>query len=259
MKKKLLFFLSVLLVCNTGFAQSTIRRNSAKDVKSVVSSNSASKKPVNRNYTASGKYIETSQYVDLGLPSETYWASCNLGASSPEQSGGYYAWGELETKTSYTWSNYFDSKDYFGKEFKQFYQNAEMPSITCGYNDAATMNLGIPFCIPTGSVITELFDKCKWEVTTYRGVWGCAVTGPNGKSIFIPAAGYKDGSSILQKGQIGNFMSGNLVENEDNSVYCVSFNRKEVYLSHIYRYCGLTIRPAFLKPYLDYLKQQNQQ
>lgn len=253
--KSIFIFVLLLSFCNSMWAQGVIKRNPAKDVKSTSSSVS-SNKTNNRNYTTSGKYIETSPYVDLGLPSEIYWASCNLGANSPEQSGGYYAWGELQTKSSYAWSNYFDTDSYNGSSFKQFCRTAEMPSITCGTNDAATMNLGIPFCIPSGVMITELFELCKWEFTTYRGVSGCAVTGPNGKSIFIPAAGYKDGTSTLQRGTMGNFMSGNLYEDEDKSAYCVTFTSKEVYRSHIDRYCGLTIRPAFLKPYLDYLKQQ---
>lgn len=259
MKKFNVFvFLSLLLLFgNSVYGQSVIKRNSAKDVKST-SSGVSSKKINLRDYTASGKYIATSQYVDLGLPSETYWASCNLGANSPEQSGGYYAWGELQPKSSYSWSNYFDTDSYDGSSFKQFYRSAEMPHITAGLNDAAVMNLGIPFVIPSGVMINELFEYCKWEFTTYRGVSGCSVTGPNGKSIFIPATGYKDGTTTFQKGTMGNYMSGNLYEDEDKSAYCVTFTKKEVYMSHIDRYCGLTIRPAFMKQYLDYLKQQGE-
>lgn len=115
--------------------------------------------------------IETTKAVDLGLPSKTIWAGWNIDASSPEGKGGYYAYGEITTKTEYS------RNDYVGKwKFKAGDPEA----------DVATHKWGEDWCMPTTKQVKELKEKCTWTYYTYNGVDGVAVTGPNGKSIFLP-------------------------------------------------------------------------
>ena len=125
--------------------------------------------------------LSAGKVVDLGL--SVYWASCNLGAEKPEESGEYYAWGETKPKSKYSESNYS-------------YYNANTASyIDIGNNisrtsyDAATVNLGNDWRIPTKDEMEELTNKCTWEWVQVSSVNGYKVTGSNGNSIFLPAAG----------------------------------------------------------------------
>lgn len=115
-------------------------------------------------------------YVDLGLPSGTMWATCNVGASKPEEFGDYFAWGETSPKTIYSRENYAYKLNPITLPLEQ---------------DAANVNMGGTWQMPTVNEIRELQDKCKWEWTKYKKSKGWMVTGPNGNSIFFPAAGYR--------------------------------------------------------------------
>jgi len=130
--------------------------------------------------------------IDLGLPSGTKWACCNVGASTPEDYGSYYAWGETSPKSVYS------------KETYQYYQNGNFVNIGSdiagtGY-DAATANWGAPWRMPTRIQCKELGNKCTSVWTTQNGVSVRKFTGPNGGTIFIPAAGYRKGSSKVGSG-----------------------------------------------------------
>lgn len=118
------------------------------------------------------------EYVDLGLPSGTKWATCNIGAEFPSMYGEYFAWGETKTKKKYTDKN---SKTYK----KQTPQSiARDPKY-----DASTFLWGKQWQIPSVQQYQELIDNCKWDVITVLGVPGCMITGPNENSIFLPLAG----------------------------------------------------------------------
>ena len=116
-------------------------------------------------------------YVDLGLPSGLKWATCNVGASSPEDYGDYFAWGETNPKTEYTWGNSVT----YGEQMSDISGNAQY--------DAATANWGGSWRMPTKEQMEELVEHCEWEWTQVNGVNGSKVTGPNGSCIFLPAAG----------------------------------------------------------------------
>ena len=133
------------------------------------------------------------EYVDLGL--SVKWATCNVGANKPEDYGNYYAWGETSTKSSYTESN---SKTY-GKQMSDIKGNSQY--------DAARANWGGIWRLPTRAELEELKNKCTWTWTAQNGVKGYKVTGPNGNSIFLPAAGYRYGSSLDGGGDYGNYWS----------------------------------------------------
>ena len=132
--------------------------------------------------------VSAGQVVDLGL--SVYWASCNVGAESPEEYGDYYAWGETKTKNSYTLDNY----SYYNNSTKQYIDIGS--DIACTQYDAATANLGSDWRMPTRQEMIELKDKCTWEWTQISNVNGYKVTGPNGNTIFLPAAGTIISSSV---------------------------------------------------------------
>ena len=132
--------------------------------------------------------------VDLGLPSGTLWADRNVGADAPEAYGDYFAWGEIEPKTTYSWSNYKWCNGSYNTLTKY------CTNSSCGTvdnkttldpeDDAAYVNMGSEWRMPTVIEIRELYSNiCTWDSATKNGVEGFKVTGPNGNCIFIPAAG----------------------------------------------------------------------
>ena len=130
--------------------------------------------------------------VDLGL--SVKWASCNVGANSPEEFGDYFAWGEVHPKTDYG-------------DFSVT-NGVSMPDISgIPQYDAATANWGGAWRMPTKAEQQELLSNCTWEWTTLNGVNGSKVTGSNGNSIFLPAAGYRYGTSSSYVGSRGYYWS----------------------------------------------------
>lgn len=123
------------------------------------------------NNTPPSEYNDS--IVDLGL--SVKWASFNVGASKPEDYGGYFAWGEVREKTFYDITNY----SYNG------------PLTLSSLNDVATVQWGSKWRMPKVSECRELLNKCQWSDETYNGVSGYKVTGPNGNFIFLPMTGGK--------------------------------------------------------------------
>lgn len=134
-------------------------------------------------YRATGT-VYGHQYVDLGL--SVKWATCNMGAASPSDFGHYYAWGETETKYNYVKDN---SVTYGRKKMSDISGNPEY--------DAVRANWGGTWRLPTQAEMQELISDCRWEWTKHAGYYGYKVTGPNGNSIFLPAASYCRG--VLSK------------------------------------------------------------
>ena len=174
------------------------------------------------------------EYVDLGLPSGLKWATCNVGASKPEDFGNYYAWGETSTKTEYMEDN---SKTY-GKSMLDIAGNSNY--------DAARANWGGTWRMPTKSEMQELINKCNWEWTTHNGVKGYKVTGPNGNSIFLPAAGIRLGSSVDDAGSFGSYWSSTPNEDiTDEAYYVLPFNSDEYCMDYCYySNVGGSVRPV---------------
>ena len=174
------------------------------------------------------------EYVDLGLPSGLKWATCNVGADSPEDYGDYYAWGEIETKSEYTEDN---SKTY-GKSMSDISGNAMY--------DVARAKWGGNWRMPTMEELEELNSKCTWQWTTQKGINGYKVTGPNGNSIFIPAAGCRTGSSLNSAGGSGFYWSSTPYESEgdDNNACELGFYSSNHNVYRMYRDYGLSVRPV---------------
>lgn len=154
--------------------------------------------------------------VDLGL--SVKWACCNVGANSPEDYGDHFAWGETSPKSSYTEKNYQHLVDYDEGEFADLGDISGNPQY-----DAATANWGGAWRMPTKAEIIELKDNCTWEWTSLNGVNGQRVTGSNGNSIFLPAAGYRYGSSSYDVGSYGGCWSSTPCEDDDFYAYCLDF------------------------------------
>lgn len=131
------------------------------------------------------------EYVDMGLASGTLWATCNVGADSPEKYGWYVSWGETTEKSYYSWSNYYLFEPYNTTDLNDG-------------QDLACVKLGNGWRMPTMAELEELLT-CSWSWEEYNGVQGARVTGPNGNSIFLPAASFKDESGQPLEGTYGSY------------------------------------------------------
>ena len=179
--------------------------------------------------------------VDLGLCVK--WATCNVGASSPEEYGDYFAWGETTTKSEYTEENYPTYRLRISELEAQGYIDSE-GNLTAQY-DAATANWGGNWRMPTDDEMQELIDNCTWTWTTQNGVEGYNVKGPNGNSIFLPAAGYRYGSSLNDDGYGGDYWSSTPC---DAFFALTAYGLKLKYINgsefeDFSRHCGFTVRP----------------
>ena len=181
--------------------------------------------------------------VDLGL--SVKWACCNVGANSPEGYGDYFAWGETSPKSSYTPENYQHWVGYYGYEEDWYIEYVTLNSDISGtQHDAATANWGGAWRMPTESEIKELIENCTWEWTAFNGVNGMEVTGPNGNSIFLPAAGFRYGASSDYVGSGGCCWSSTPVENYFWCAYRFSFVSGNHDWNWFSRYRGLPVRPV---------------
>ena len=176
--------------------------------------------------------INGHEYVDLGLPSGLKWATCNVGASSPEEYGDYYAWGEIETKSEYRIDKCKTSK----KSMKDISGNATY--------DVARAKWGGSWRLPTKKELEELENNCKWEWTTQNGKQGYKVTGPNGNSIFLPAAGVCDGFSLYNAGVYGYCWSSSPYESYDSGAYNLVFGGSHRGIGWDHRGIGRSVRPV---------------
>ena len=199
--------------------------------------------------------ISKPEAVDLGLPSGIKWASFNVGASSPEEYGDYFAWGEIQTKTSYSWSNYLWYNGYYTRVNKycpvaetEYWDGGGTPdgkTILDLEDDAARANWGGTWRMPTDEEWTELRECCLWEWTTYEGVKGYKVYGPeSGKTIFLPAAGRIVSSYHDSPGVYGEYWSSLLEAGYSPGACFVSFDSDGVRRRHELRSCGFSVRPV---------------
>lgn len=170
------------------------------------------------------------QAVDLGLPSGIKWASCNVGAEKPEDNGNYYAWGEVVPKEEYEWSTY---KYGIGEQ-----------QLTKYCNDAAYVNWGNGWRMPTDAEWTELRSNCSW--TAIRGVGYQATSNINGNSIFFPAAGYIAGTRPTYSDGWCDYLSLMLdVSNPSKVIYFRANTNGGGHATSSYpRYRGMSVRPV---------------
>ena len=173
------------------------------------------------------------EYVDLDLPSGTLWATCNVGASKPEEYGDYFAWGETKPKSIYNWSTYkwcngssttmtkYCTRSEYGNNGFTDNLTELQPE-----DDAATANWGSGWKMPSLDQIKELFESyyTTSEWTQLNGVYGYKITSKsNGNSIFLPAAGERLEDGLYYAGKYGNYWSSSLGPNDDNGAYFLYF------------------------------------
>lgn len=176
--------------------------------------------------------------IDLGLPSGTKWCCCNVGASSPEEYGGYYAWGETSEKSVYDWDTY------------AYYSEANGNCVNIGSDisgtqyDVAHVRMGAPWCMPTLEQQEELCNYCERTWTQQNGVNGVLVTGPNGGTVFLPAAGYRWNESLYGAGSYGGYWSGSLRQYYDYDAYTLDFYSGDWNWYYNFRDYGRSVRPV---------------
>lgn len=260
--KKVLYISLFILLPVISMAQASggqIKRDAPKQTKTPV-------KRVTKSvdYSYSGKE-NGHEYVDLGL--SVKWATCNVGAKTPSESGNYYAWGETKVKTEYHWDTYFDAKDEIGKEFYKYYYGGDGSGLktispTSGH-DVAREECGENWRMPTPEELNELVTKCKWTFTSYNNVYGQRITGPSGKSIFLPCSGYYSFTRPLGQGSYGWYWSSSLSYNNENGKAVILFfpnyscENKDELMQNDLRYCGGSVRPVLGKR-AENVKQKEQ-
>ncbi|MCI7430245.1 MAG: fibrobacter succinogenes major paralogous domain-containing protein [Bacteroidales bacterium] len=195
------------------------------------------------------------EYVDLGLPSGLKWATCNVGATKPEGYGYYYAWGETTPKDYYDWSTYkygfydeltkYCTNSNYGKYGKDGF--IDNKTVLDPEDDAATVLWGGKWRMPTDEEWTELRENCAWKWTddyNGTGVAGRIVTGLNGNSIFLPAAGFRDDDVLGDAGYYGEYWSSSLCTDYAYEAWSVDVESKYVSRNYDSRYNDKSVRPV---------------
>ena len=241
----------LVLDCSSSLgSQFSDMQSYAKDFIDRVANNAAEhlERPFN-NGAGSGSY------VDLGLPSGTLWATCNVGANSPEEYGDYFAWGETE--------GYNDGKTYFHLSTYKWCNGSYHTltkyntSSSCGTvdneteldleDDVAYVNWGADWCMPSEEQFREIINSSytTTEWTAQNGVYGRKITSKkNGKSIFLPAAGYRDDSSLGYDGSNGGYWSRTLSSDYPGFARYLYFDSSSVNVYDYHRYNGRSVRPV---------------
>ena len=190
------------------------------------------------------------EYVDLGL--SVKWATCNVGATKPEEYGDYFAWGETEPKSTYDWSTYKWCNGSYDTQTKycidSYYGTVDNKNQLELSDDAARANWGGSWRMPTKAEQDELREQCTWTWTSQNGVYGYKVTskksGYTNKSIFLPAAGYRDDSSFDYAGSYGDYWSSSLYSDLSRYAHGLGFHSSDVYCYSDFRSYGQSVRPV---------------
>ena len=200
-----------------------------------------------KSFTTLGDYVDIPNgAVDLGLPSGTLWADRNVGADSPEGYGDYFAWGETAPKSTYNWSTYkwCRGSSYTLTKYctESYYGTVDNKTVLDLEDDAAYVNMGPEWRMPTEDELLELDLYCAYVLTTQNGTYGYRVTGPNGNSIFLPAASYRYGSNLSPAGSYGSYWSSSLYKSYPYSAFELYFVSGSFGASSEDRYYGLPVR-----------------
>lgn len=202
MRKLLLIIVALLVSCCSLYAQNATVTGPKKPNASVskpkprakqrmTNASRRSQKTSSRQKIAVSSptgYINGHGYVDLGL--SVKWATCNIGASSPEEYGYYYSWGETETKNYYRNSKWDRA---LPSSLESHFVIDSNGNLTLWY-DVAHVKWSSSWRMPTKAECEELVNRCTWTWTVGSGYEGYKVKGPNGNSIFLPAAGNCEGA-----------------------------------------------------------------
>lgn len=169
--------------------------------------------------------IADHDYVDLGLPSGTLWATYNVGASKPQESGWHLTWG-----VAYPSDSYYPGSYKWGRDSMTKYNSKDSLTILQPEDDAATVNWGSEWRMPTGEELQELIEYCEYSSTEFEGRKGAKFTATNGNSIFFPAAGYAVDWVIAGESS-GYYWSSSLVDVGENPGF-LYFRDEKVYIDY---------------------------
>lgn len=202
--------------------------------------------------STNGKKEDFHTCCGLDLPSGILWAACNIGAEKPEDYGNYYAWGETTPKENYSWATYkyangdedkltkYCSNYSYGNNGFRDYLTTLKPE-----DDAAHVNWGGNWRMPTDDEWTELYENCTWTLTAQNGVIGYRVTGKNRNSIFLPAAGFRKGTDLFGASSYGLYWSTSLRKDYPYWAWNFYFYPNNTSArDYNYRYIGLPVRPV---------------
>lgn len=185
------------------------------------------------------------EYVDLGLPSGIKWATMNVGATKPEEYGDHYAWGEIEPKSYYEWDSYkwCNGSSYTLTKYctLSIFGTVDNKTTLDFEDDIAHVKWGGDWHIPTKAEWDELIEECTWTWTTLNGVSGRKVTGPNGNSLFFPAAGCRLGVNTHGANAVAYYWSSSVGINAFDAGY-IYFDTKDLYSHEDGRETGLSVR-----------------
>ena len=192
--------------------------------------------------------------VDLGIVMtradgttyKLFWAKSNLSndglCDNPEDYGDYYAWGETKTKSDYSWSTYKFGTSEYGLFSK--YTGTDNKTVLDPEDDVAHVKLSGKWRMPTDAEWKALVTKCNWKWTTQNEVDGYKVTGSNGNSIFLPAAGYWYGNGPVAQGSYAYYWSSSLKDGSPDSACNAYFDGTEAGISDSKRCDGQSVRPV---------------
>ena len=195
----------------------------------------AGREPVEFDLTKKDDYMPVA--VDLGLPSGVKWADRNVGATSQEEPGLFFSWGNVEGVE-------IGKACDFSEEAYAVTEGAKLKGDLDAAHDAATVNLGAPWRMPTDEEFQELYDNCDWEWTTENGYYGVRFTSKiNGKSIFFSASGYGAGSSWSYRGSLGDYWSSSFYSARNARSLFFNSGGVNPQLNNR-RYNGFAVRPV---------------
>ena len=246
LKSKTKYYYCAYLLLNEmqyefGEMKEFITKSSAEDEED----NDAPVKPDDGSSSSSG-VSKGHAYIDLGL--SVKWATCNVGADSPEDYGDYFAWGETLPKSEYTWSTYKwynYNQDYITKYCTYSeYGTVDNKTILELSDDAANANWGGSWRMPTKAEQDELRKKCTWTLEQKNGVNGYTVTGQNGNSIFLPTAGCRLYLDLAFAGTSGFYWSSSLYTGSSDHADFLGFFPGGVSDGCDSRHVGLSVRPV---------------
>ena len=190
------------------------------------------------------------EWVDLGLPSGLLWATYNIGATAPEEYGQVFGWGETQSKTEYTWANYAHGSDpysltkYCSDTYYGFEDYTDNLVTLQASDDAATVIWKNGARMPTKEECQELIHNCTNVWTTRNGITGQEFTGPNGNTIFLPAAGYRWGTELDCTRRNGAYWTRSLNGNDPSTAWYLGFTEDNVYVNFKQRSYGRYVRPV---------------
>lgn len=196
----------------------------------------------------SSNYETSGEAIDLGLPSGIKWASCNIGATVPEEFGDYYGWGEIEEKDDYSgidykWGNLVKDAPLTKYCTDSNHGTVDNKTTLELKDDVAHIKWGGKWRMPTETEIDELRYNCNWEWINVNGVEGYKVTGLNGNSIFLPAAGGCFGEKNSHRGSVGLYWSASLCDYNESASSLRFYNGYQLSES-VPRNIGLSVRPV---------------